>query len=261
VTVYIAPDKAQLLAAHRLDNFDAVWDYQGEWFEPPNQRRGGWSGVNRVALPEADAVDYAVFLKRQQNHQRRTGRHPIAGVPTFLREFSMLLYLQTQAVPAPKPVFFAKRKVNNDQQAILMTEALTNYLPLDQVMEQMFANGMPSQKTQRALIDTVAIMVRKLHVAGVQHRALYPKHIFVRLNANQPADVAVIDLEKSRITFWGFYRTYIDLAALNRHAVFWSRTKRLYFFKQYLGVKRLNRWHKFLCRLTYKRSQRGSTFA
>ena len=39
-----------ILAYNKLSDFDALWKLEAEWFEPPNQRRGGWSGVSRCEL-------------------------------------------------------------------------------------------------------------------------------------------------------------------------------------------------------------------
>ena len=69
--------------------------------------------------------------------------------------------------------------------------------------------------------------------------------------------VVVIDLEKSRRKWISPLRTVYDLATLDRHARYWSRTERLYFFKRYMGIETLTPWTRFLCRLIYKRSHRS----
>ncbi|MGB9499106.1 MAG: hypothetical protein ACKVE4_05020 [Dissulfuribacterales bacterium] len=46
-----------------LLDIEAVMRREFDWFETPNQRRGGWSGVSRIVLnPDASAEDQeAVF--------------------------------------------------------------------------------------------------------------------------------------------------------------------------------------------------------
>jgi hypothetical protein len=46
------------------------------------------------------------------------------------------------------------------------------------------------------------------------------------------------------------------LSALNRHAEYWSRSDRMYFFLQYFETKRLTTSLRLLCRLILKRSAR-----
>jgi hypothetical protein len=256
VSVFISPERRHLLELHRLLSFEAVWKQQADWFEAPNERRGGWSGVGRLGLNLPEGGEFGVFLKRQQNHQRRTFRHPFTGEPTFSCEFKMMRYLQKHGVPAPKPVFYGEQVVDGHHQATLMTEELVDYRPLEDITETLFANGRPSLKEQNRVIRGVAATVRMLHGARIQHRSLYPKHLFVNTAQAGDPDVVVIDLEKSRIKLFPAIRALYDLATLNRHARYWSASRRLYFFMQYYGIERLGLWHKLMCRLIIRRSTR-----
>lgn len=253
MALYIAPERRQLLEANHLGGFDQLWALRSAWFEEPNVRRGGWSGVCRLGLKQPEGGELGVFLKRQENHQRRCWRHPLAGEPTFAREFRMLRYLQAQAVPAPRPVYFASAVVDGKARGILMTEELVGYRPLDVVAGEFFAGGRPPLIRQRSLLRAVALVVRRLHEARVQHSSLYPKHIFVRLRDDETPEAALIDLEKSRLTLSPMLRTVHDLDALNRHSPHWSRSARLYFLLQYLGRPRLDAEAKRLCRRILRR--------
>ena len=256
MAVFIAPEREQLLKLNHLARFDEVWRRQAEWFEEPNARRGGWSGVCRLGLDLPEGGQLGVFLKRQQNHQRRTFEHPFTGEPTFSCEFNMMRYLRQYGVPVLTPVFFGSETVDGNPRAILMTEELVNFQPLETLTEAMFADKRPSLAEQRLIIRGVAATVRQLHAARIQHRSLYPKHLFVRLREQNDPEVVIIDLEKSRMKFFSAMRTVYDLATLNRHAKYWSKTNRLYFFKQYLDIKKLTPWTKLICRCIYKRSTR-----
>jgi hypothetical protein len=253
---FIASKHKTLLEQNQLDSFDKAWSYQASWFEEPNNRRGGWSGVGRLVLANAAGKELGVFLKRQENHLRRTFRHPLHGEPTFACEFRMMRYLAARGVPAPEPVFFAQREQDLNSRAILMTEELVHFSPLDEVAEEIFLNGKATLATKRSVLRGVAATVRKLHAVGIQHRSLYPKHLFVKMMADADPEVVVIDLEKSRRKWIAPLRTVYDLATLDRHARYWNRTARLYFFKRYMGIEKLTPWTRFLCRLIYKRSHR-----
>lgn len=250
---FIAKEYRQLLASHGLDTFPSIWDAKVDWFEEPNERRGGWSGVGKLNLSEGDC-EKGIFLKRQQNHQRRTLKHPVFGQPTFASEFAMIQYLARNGVPSLKPVAFGVRPSSKGEQAILMTEELAGFQSLESLTEMLFSKKRASISEQNQVLRQVARTVSKLHFVGVQHRSLYPKHLFVHKDPSK--DVVVIDLEKSRIKWLGLVRTLYDLATLNRHAQYWSKTRRLYFYLQYLGEPRLTTFSKWLCRLIIRRSNR-----
>ena len=80
----------EIFSANKLDSFDAIWNLDTEWFEEPNQRRGGWSGVIKVDLDTPEGKS-CVFIKRQENHISKTLLHPIRGILTFEREFENIL--------------------------------------------------------------------------------------------------------------------------------------------------------------------------
>jgi len=254
-TTFIDPNYQKLLSDSNLDSFDAIWDAKVDWFEEPNERRGGWSGVGKFFLNDG-GLERGVFLKRQQNHQRKTLAHPIAGQPTFSCEFEMIQLLTNRQVPTLKPIAFGVRKTKQGDQAILMTEELLGFESFENATDKLFSvqNAKPSISTQNALIRQVASTVAKLHAASVQHRSLYPKHLFVHKDGTQ--ETRVIDLEKSRVKYFSMLRALYDLSTLNRHSKHWSNTRRLYFFLQYLGVSKLTFASKFLCRLIIKRSKR-----
>ena len=241
------------MAANQLNTFDLVWAYHQDWFEEPNNRRGGWSGVGRLELSTGEGT-CKVFLKRQENHQRRTLWHPIAGEPTFACEFRAMMYLQKRGVPVPVPVFFGKRTVDGQDRAILMTEELVGFKSLEDVTNELFSGGKANVSVQRRILRGTALAVKSMHAARILHRSLYPKHLFVRWPSESVPEVVLIDLEKSRIKWLPTIRTVYDLATLNRRTAHWSRTARMYFFLQYLGVSRLTRWQKLLCRLIVKRT-------
>ena len=248
MSFFVDPSWQRLLEHNGLAGFEQVWAHSTQWVETPNDYRGGWSGVSRVALKNAAGSEIAVYLKRQQNHARRTWRHPYAGEPTFTREFDVIRQLQRYGVGTPQPVLFGERRQPGAIQAMLMTAELTDYTPLDEID----AHDWPPAR-RRQLLQTVARMVRRMHEAGIQHRSLYAKHLFVRAR-DDDFDVAIIDFEKSRHNPLPVLPAFFDLVTLNYRTAGWSRSSRLYFFKQYWDIGKLTRWHKWLCRSIQRRS-------
>lgn len=251
---YIHPDWLATLQGNGMATFDQLWNLQVEWVENPNADRGGASGVGRVQLQLPQGGAAAVYLKRQRSHTRRTWRHPLRGEPTFAREFKMLRHLRQHQVMAPTPVFYGERVIDGEACAILVTEELAGYRSLEEMMEAMARGeaGLALIK-RRQLLGAAAAVVSAMHASGVQHRSLYPKHIFIKDDGNGYA-AALIDLEKSRFSYLLGWRTIQDLATLNYRTPYWSRASRLYFFKHYHAVASMSWWQRWQCRLIQARS-------
>jgi tRNA A-37 threonylcarbamoyl transferase component Bud32 len=252
---FISAKHARILEQCKLHTFEQLWDHSIEWFEAPNERRGGWSGVGRLQLEVSGDKPLCLFVKKQQNHGRLTLLHPIRGEPTFRREFKRLQYLADHGIGAPKVVFYGEKVIENKLCAILVTEELDGYLPLDNLTTSWYAKDKLTRVRRRNLLNAIAISLRNFHQLGLVHRALYPKHVFVK-NADGAVQVALIDLEKARFSPFFWYRAYFDLAALNRHAEHWKSADRLYFFMQYCRLQHLGKLSKWFCRQLIRRSQR-----
>ncbi|MCB4811276.1 lipopolysaccharide kinase InaA family protein [Methylovorus menthalis] len=250
---FIAPKWQALLAENALGSVDAAWTREVAWVEAPNDGRGGLSGVGRVNLPSSQGHTTGAFLKRQQNHTRPSWKHPLRGEATFKREFDMVQHLQAHGVPTLEPMLFGERYVAGEVRAVLMTVALDGYQPLDVLAAtEEFGRMSPVQKRQ--LLAATAHTVRQMHLAGVQHRSLYAKHLFAA-RQGEGYRVVVIDLEKSRFSWLPVLRTLHDLVTLNYRTPGWSRTQRLYFFKQYYAINSLKGWQRTLCKLIARRSR------
>lgn len=251
---YLSSKFAEILHKNQLDTFEKVWDYQVNWFEEPNERRGGWSGVGRITIKDG-AGEFGAFLKKQDKHCRTSFLHPIHGVPTFQREFEMMQFLAARNIRAPEVLFFGRNA--SDLKTTLLTKELADFVSLEEFTEKLFAKNRPTILQQQPVISATAKFARQLHEAKIQHRSFYPKHLFVNMaNANAP-QIAVIDLEKSRVNWLPPLRTLIDMATLNRHAKHWSKTRRMAFYLQYHGLKRLTPYAKWMCRMIIKRSTRA----
>lgn len=248
---YITPEWEHILKFNNLDGFDGLWELQADWFEPPNQRRGGWSGVARVELDLPSGGREAVFLKRQEEHTRRTLRNPIFGEPTFAGEIKNILLLRQAGVPTMDPLYYGQRKVNGKRRAILVTRELAGFRPLNELAKEWVEVGREkSVVSRRKLISTLADVIRRMHKHKLVHNALHPKHVFVRLVEGRPPEVALIDLEKMRRIISTRRAMWRDLDSMNRRARLFSRTDRLRFLKSYLDSHNLSRegkrvWKRF----------------
>ncbi len=239
MTDYTDEHWKEALSKNNLADFDALWSLEAGWFEEPNRRRGGWSGVSSFELPLPEGGSHTVFLKRQENHKTFSWKHPIAGIPTFEREFQRIMHFRRCGIPTLEPVFFAVRRHAGGHRAILATAALTGFISLDDRVRQWVNNGAPPRAVRQRFMHAVADLLRRMHAHRMQHNCFFPKHVFTRLNEDGSVDARVIDLEKSR---WQFSRRTCalrDLYSLALGSLAWSKTDRLRFLMAYLGTERL----------------------
>ena len=244
------------LEINGLDDFDSLWQREMAWFEEPNRRRGGWSGVSRCEVRMPDGGRRALFVKRQENHGTFSLKHPFRGVPTFEREFKHLMNYRAKGIPTLEPVYYAARQSRGCQRAILITEELTGFASLEDHVNRWLKDGAPPRSKRRQILKSVADLLQLIHDNHIQHSCFLTKHVFIRLCDDGSVEARVIDLEKSR---WRPFKTLCamrDLHSLNRFSSCWGVIDRLWFFKTYLGASRLTRYAKWLWRNVASRSMR-----
>ena len=167
-------------------SFDKLWNMELTEVEAPNYRRGGWSGV--CTLREGDTLYY---VKRQENHFKRTWTSFIVGELTFKLENHYMKAFKAKGVPALDSVYFEERRMGFKWQAILVTKELKDYTPLNEIYKS------ENAEVLEPMLKEVGRTIRIMHDAGFVHRALHPKHLFI--NNHDSSDVKFIDLEKVRV--------------------------------------------------------------
>lgn len=198
VTGYLPLDTAQHAAP--LPHW---WSLTGDWVEPPNIRRQGWSGVIRA---QSGGTTY--YIKRQHMHLCRSLTHPF-GWPTACREGHFLRIVHKLGLQVPEVLFLGHHGAGGEHEAILVTRALDGYLPLSTQTQLRDEQAV-------ALALAVGQVLGTLHRARLQHGCLYDKHIMVRWRDKQP-DIALLDLEKMRRRLTRTAAARRDLAQLHRH--------------------------------------------
>lgn len=222
---YLAAEDRALLEQHGLASFDALWALQLEPVDEPNTERGGYSTVCRLQLD-----DRAYYLKRQTNHLTRSLAHPL-GEPTFARELRNIRRYRELGIPALQAAFFAARKRPGESCAILLTRALDGWSDLFKLLEGWAAL---TALQRRNIILACARLAARLHAAGQLHGCFYPKHIFLRPQA-EGYQACLIDLEKTRPLWFGRRDRIKDLEPLLRRANAWTEDEVHLFLVTYLG--------------------------
>lgn len=195
-------------------DFDIWWQIQGEWVEEPNDRRGGYSGVQRITRDGK-----LLYAKRQTGHIHRNLLHPF-GRPTVLREQEALLGARKAGVTVPEIVYCAAEQSSEGWRALLITKALEGFQPID----EWYASNSRAQYGERLhqqLLLEVARTLARLHTARWQHGCIYIKHIFVRITGEYSTavpEVALLDLEKCRRRLTSKQAAMHDMLQLRRHS-------------------------------------------
>jgi hypothetical protein len=252
---YLNEDWRDILRFNKAETFEQLWALnRGEWFEPPNNRRGGWSGVVRHVLRMPDGREVGVFIKCQENHGYRSWKNFFRISATFEREFRNLQRCQRLGIPTLEPVYFGQRIVEGGLRAILVTRELEGYRPFDASCYT------PISKLERSrrkkIFERVGAALRKMHCHNIQYNCLYLKHIFIKEDVGGSVDVRLIDMEKAK---WRPCRKFIavrDWYSLHRRAVGWSRTDRLRLFLAYREEDRLSTESKKIVKAILRRMNR-----
>jgi tRNA A-37 threonylcarbamoyl transferase component Bud32 len=196
-----------------LFSFHDWWHRQGSWVEQPNQRRGGYSGVQRI-----ERGGRLLYAKRQVGHIYRNVFHPF-GQPTVLREHEAAFGLQRLGVRVPHIVFCGAERTAHGWQGLLITEALEGFVDLDEWIADGQRLSVPG--LHEKLLQQLAYTLARMHSGRWQHGCLYGKHVFVRTNGtgdDAEVEVALIDLEKCRRRLTSKRASRNDLSQLRRHS-------------------------------------------
>jgi hypothetical protein len=240
VMPYINDAWQEILAFNELDTFESLWELDAPWFEEKNQRRGGWSGVSRIDLLLPRGGSVGVFLKRQENHRKRTLIYPLRGRATFAVEFDNIQRFEKLGINTLEPIFFADRRQRAGLQAILMTCELAGFNALSSEEFQPGGRFLNTPEKKLAVFKSLAGLMHQMHDKNIKHDCFYLKHVFAMPVNNTSMELKVIDLEKAKKVLYKGNAVFRDLYSLLRHAQEWTDEDKLTFFKIYQGEEQLS---------------------
>lgn len=231
---FIAANWRESLESRGLTDFERLWRLRLPLVDKANTSRGGRSTVALLAAGPAGAQDSRLIVKRQQNHQSRTWRHPLQGMPTFYKEFINFRHFKACGLATATPVLFAQRQDSRGRRAIFVTEYLEGYRAFDTLLARWSAGAPPADEYRDTILRSIADLIARMHRAGYGHNCLYPKHVFVNRQRPRP-DVRLIDLEKAGRVVGSNRRMIRDLDAFFRNAPYWSSSDQARFLVYYHG--------------------------
>lgn len=232
---------------NQLAGFDALWNLEAPWFETPNERRSGISGVVTWDLIGPQGEKWPVFIKRQQNHNTRSFMHPIKGVPTFFREQKNVARLIDIGVSTIDILYYGEQSAPEGTKAILVSRALEGYVSLDDWFNS------PLEKSElevQAVLEQVVAAIKPMHQHGFRHGSLYGKHIFLRFRSPDEitsedipiVDLRLIDLEKGRSGLFKNKLVTKDLSQLLRRSAPSFRSLAPKLLSLYFGADKQQYW-------------------
>ncbi|PZW38967.1 lipopolysaccharide kinase InaA family protein, partial [Pseudomonas sp. URMO17WK12:I2] len=108
------------------------------------------------------------------------------------------------------------RKHQGQWQALLITQALTGFISLEQWYE-----AEQSAEDSACMLNALAGALARMHRGRWQHGCCYAKHVFIKINNNEgssaSAEIALLDLEKSRRRLRTADASRHDMRQLKRH--------------------------------------------
>lgn len=209
---YIDSEFQRLLAANHIGGFSDLANMKLDPVDAPNTDRGGYSEVCFLSLSDTSGAQQNFYIKRQYGHATRSLLHPF-GEPTFRRELRNILLYERYNIPALEAVYFAQEKTENGLESILITRALSDYIPLSDCLKDWRAHA---ESTRLEWMLTVGNLIGRLHARRISHRCCYPKHVFVNLELQPGA--RFIDLENARFSLMPINSAIADLEAFVRRA-------------------------------------------
>lgn len=243
---------------NQLSGFDALWTLDAPWFEPPNERRDGISGVVTWNILGPNGENWPIFIKRQQNHNTRTLAHPIKGVPTFYREQKNISRLIEIGVPTLDILYYGEQATPEGTKAILVSRALEDYVSLEDWFDS------PVKKDElmvSTVLKRVVDAIKPMHQHGIRHGCLYGKHVFLKFFSDDvkseegkpEVDVRLIDLEKAHFSFFKNNSVLKDLSQLIRYSGPAFQSQASHLLSLYFGAEKQQLWLSRLAKHMRKR--------
>ncbi|GEM_PF-94548 len=208
---------------NRLAGFDPLWNLDAPWVEAPNERRAGISGVVTWDLVGPGGQSWPVFIKRQHNHNTRTLKHPLKGVPTFYREHRNITYLNKLGVPTIEVLYYGEQASTDGTKAILVSRALDGYVSLEDWLN---SSAEKDEVVVASVLEQIVAAIKPMHQHRIRHGCLYGKHVFLKFFSDNgiatqgrtAVDVRLLDLEKAHFSLFKNRIITKDLSQLLRHS-------------------------------------------
>ncbi len=184
---YGAKAHSEFLRSRGFLSFEDFWNLPLQFVDAINYRKGGWSGVSLLSLSDNN-TQRNYYVKRQVNQFRYSLSRPF-GALTFEHEALAIRRNRSLGLPTVDIACFGVRKGSGNTRGLLVTPEI-GFSSLESILA--------TQKYSPALgvlLYRCGEQLLQMHSLGLQHGALYPKHIYVD---QRSGDIKLIDFERAR---------------------------------------------------------------
>ncbi|MDA1289866.1 MAG: tRNA A-37 threonylcarbamoyl transferase component Bud32 [Pseudohongiellaceae bacterium] len=178
---------SEFLRSRGFFGYEDFWNLPHDFVDDINYRKGGWSGVSVLNLWDKNS-QRNYYVKRQVNQFRYSLKKPF-GALTFEYEAEAIARSQALGLPAIDIACWGVRREAGSTMGLLVTEEIGFSSLEDILATQKFS------PTLGVLLYRCGEQLLEMHSHGIQHGALYPKHIFVDQHSGA---IKLIDFERSR---------------------------------------------------------------
>lgn len=234
-----------LLSQNKLVDFHTLMHYKnGKMIKQTIKERS-----TAKLMLESNRGEIGVYLKRYQAPGFKAWVSSLLqfSLPkSALDEWKNIFAFHTRGIPTMIPLSAGLSKHSGfKKESFLLTREIEGVERLEHYLPRHFSPPLTSHhlKEKRTLIKELALLVRRMHLLGLNHRDLYLCHILVKKDAYHNWEIYFADLHRvDQRNKVGLRWRVKDLAALNYSSAknLITRTDRLRFITHYQGERRLD---------------------
>jgi heptose I phosphotransferase len=243
----INKDYQKFLQHIQFDSFESIWGCRnGESIKNIEAR-----SVIRLTVKHQNQKK-AIYLKRHNlefvGFSRLFSRFfPKWGLSQGRLEFENICVFRNNSLPTVIPIATGEKFFRFFwAESFLITEDFSPYISLEELLEYRphFFTGPAGETKKKILINEMAVLARRMHQNGFNHRDFNATHIILNYdNESDVPKIALFDLQRiDRNRFFKFRWKIKSLARLNYTLPddIFSEKDKLCIFLSYKGKKRLD---------------------
>ena len=243
--IIVNNEYASLLSQNKLIDFTTLMHYQnGTIVKQAVKERS----TVRLTLKDCRG-EIGAYLKRYRSPDFKARIFSLLKFSfpkSAMDEWKNILAFHARGLPTMIPLSVGLKKHSAlKKDSFLLTREIEGVEPLEHYLPRHLSPPLTSHtiKEKRDLIKEVALLVRRMHLSGINHRDLYLCHILVKKGQHNNWNIYFADLHRvDRRKKVGLRWQVKDLAALNYSAdkKLITRTDRLRFLTCYRGSNKLD---------------------